>query len=800
MKRISITVLFLFILMSVNAQDLHTAPSLQLGLSGISFSKGTLDAQLIAEIIAEKQSEIRVKLVKSMLLEKIGVTNGLFYAYLDYTIEILTKEKDEQTRIKNLLENTVNISFVVGYTDYYLRTLKKDSAQWNNIKNLALTYFVDEQIFEKEKISLRDFARPLNKKNTKDDFIIDASTEENKKRSKSNEFVGVLIDLVAEQIRQNEEFKSLGILRTNYLQHYVNMNAYLSLKNDVDQNEPELNASLLKSYDLLINRKYSLLFELVDTLKQQHLRGKIKELDEKQFFLIEMGRSELRALLSSVKEDLYNLDKKEQKNYEKVIKESLEIKLLSSEYSGFGSGSSEDDKIDKLPEEERQKNYITLFDEVRNFYPVYAAAFNRRDKADLIFEDVKNNIETYIKYYGLIKSIASKGKDWEASLKLISKNYLPINVEDFTKNLKEQYVKARSDANMLALMIKNEAEAFKTVNSFIENIEFIKLNRYEYIQTYEAKIKPALNRLSVYSLEFMNMNSTLFSILHNIDSSVKGNLQKVNLNTDLSFIDVFTKIDEFDKIETYSAILNQLSDVGDVFSDDKMRKSINLIVGFVRSYIKLSKDTSDKVYINLDVEGFLTSLQKSNYNKFRPLELMFTVGANTTSFQSKYTEGKDTLSSYSFIGEKIGFKYKIWDYKYLNSFSKGETFTYKSWWNFIRVNRITYIRNVAPKEPVISDIHVLAYGTGLLYNLTNTGTTKGFNSPMLAAGVGITFYNDLDFNISYGKPLIGNVSYFSKQNPSFVNIGFDIQFIEYYNRMNDRRKSNKVQKQLLNAM
>lgn len=791
MKRIAIIALFLSAWIKVTAQDLHTAPSLQLGLSGISFSKGTLDAQLIAEIIAEKQSEIRVKLVKSMLLEKIGVANGLFYAYLDYTIEILTKEKDEQTRIKNLLENTVNISFVVGYTDYYLRTLQPGSLPWENIKALALTYSVDPNIFNKKSISLKDFARPLEKDNKKEAFEVNGSSDEGRMRAKSNEFVGVLIDLVAEQIRQNEEFKALGILRTNYLQQYVNMNAYLSLKNEDDKSKPELNRRILDSYTHAIQVKYKEQFELIERLRIRLTTDSVKALSTEELNSLRMARDELRAIMSFANEDLYKKEIANKKKYQKKVEQTIESVSLSDGISTFGSGSSFDALIDKMDEKKKQWYYIDFFDEAIDFYIIYANGFVRRTIANTIFGDVKKNLEIHIKYFGLIKSMSKMGANWEASLALISNNYETIDVKALVTQLKVHYAAARQDPNTLALIIKNENESLKIINDFIEKFDFVSLNRFEYIQTFEKEVRPALNRLSVYSLEFMNMSKTLFRLLHEIDITVRTDLQNINFKTDLAFVDVFTRIDEFDQVETYSAILNQLSDVGDVFSDEEMRKSINLIVGFVRSYIKLNKDTADKVYISLDIEGFLTSVQKTNYNKFRPLELVFTVGANTASFQSKYMENNDTLSSYSFIGEKIGVKYKLWDYKYLNSFSKGETFTYYG---------STYIRNVPPKEPIISDIHVLAYGTGLLYNLTNTGTTKGFNSPMLAAGLGITFYNDLDFNISYGKPLIGNVSYFSKQNPSFVNVGFDIQFIEYFDRLNKKRKSNKVQKQLLDAM
>jgi hypothetical protein len=289
-------------------------------------------------------------------------------------------------------------------------------------------------------------------------------------------------------------------------------------------------------------------------------------------------------------------------------------------------------------------------------------------------------------------------------------------------------------------------------------------------------------------------------MLNCIDTTIRNDLAKVNINLNLSFMNVFTKIDEFDKVETYSSFLNQLSDAGDVFSDEEMRKSINRIITFVRSYIKVSNDTMGKLSLNLDVEGFLYNIQKTPYNKFRPLEFHFTVGANTASFQKDLiTNSGDTIRNYSFIGEKIGIKFKLWDYKYVRSFSKGETFTYKHWYNLFRSNHVTYLRTSPPKEPTISNIHLLLYGSGILYNIVNTGTTKSFNSPLVGVGVGVTFFNDLDFNVSWGRPILNNKSFNDSSVPSFFNVGFDIQFIEYYDRLNQKRKANQIQKKLAQA-
>ncbi|MBI3235425.1 MAG: hypothetical protein HYZ42_15545 [Bacteroidetes bacterium] len=221
-----------------------------------------------------------------------------------------------------------------------------------------------------------------------------------------------------------------------------------------------------------------------------------------------------------------------------------------------------------------------------------------------------------------------------------------------------------------------------------------------------------------------------------------------------------------------------------------MKKSINTLISFVRSYIKVGVDEKNKIALNLDVEGFISSLQNLPYNKFRPIQFNLTVGTNTSYFQKNLMTATDTLRNYSYIGEKIGIKFKLYDYKYINSFSKGETYKY--------YGKSIY-RTVPAKEPAISNIHILAYGSGILYNLANTGTSKGFNSPLVGLGFGITFFNDLDFNLSVGQPILSNKGFMDASVPYFFNIGFDIQFIEYYNKLNTQRNNNQTQKKLAKA-
>lgn len=645
------------------SQETHEAPTLQVGLSGIDFSRGNLDAELIAEIIAEKQKEVKVRLIKNMFLEKLGVKNGLFYTFIDNNIDIILKEKDEDTRVKNLLENTVNLSFVVGYTEYYVRTLKKDNDNWNTIKTLAISYGVKEEVFDQEKLSLRDFTRI--------DYI---RSDENKNRNSinkkidkqlGNDFVGILIDLFAEQVRQNEKFKSLGILRTNYLQNNSSSNMYLNLFDE-----------------------------------QSELTG-----------------NETEKQLSKRQKDTENL---------------IQFKKL--------------------------------------------------------FGQVRSNLNIHTKYYGIIKTLVElNGTNVEEILALLTNNFNCGNLDTLRTDLQNTYSSAYNNIRDFEKLSQDEIQSLKNINSFIGKLKYVDLNRSEYIRLYQKEILPAIEKLGIHSLEFLNMTDKVSDVLFCINDEVKDDLESINISVDLSFLSSLTKIDEFDKVNTYSFFLNQLSDAGDIFSDEQMRNSINLIINFIRSYIKIDENVDNETIINLDVEGFLYNLQSIPYNKFRPLEFLFTVGANTTSFNSTLTlDNGETLENFSFISEKIGVRYKLWDFEYVQSFSRGETFSYYG---------TSYKRLKAPSEPIISNIHLLAYGSGILYNIVNTGTNNDFNSPIIAGGVGITFYNNLDFNISYGKVISSKTN----SGPTFFNFGFDIQFLEYFDRLQQKRRNKRNRKTIEKA-
>jgi hypothetical protein len=759
MKKLILLCLFCVFRMAIYSQNETTAPSLQIGLSGIKLSKGTFDSELLAQIIAEKQQEIKVRLVKTMLLKRLGVDNGLFYAYIDNTIDIVTKEKDESVRVKNLLENTVNLAFVVSYAEYYLRTLKKDTREWSRFKRLALVYGYDEQIFEdKRPLSLLRFGR-----------IKYNQSRNIEKDTLSNNFVPILLDMFAEVVRQNEDLKKLGLMRTCYFQNYTSLNAYLNLFKDENQ---------------FVEGKYF----IQEISKNETQDALIRILRDPNKLTIEKFNTAQNEIDNSVKKiDNYFI-----KNRKRLSDENW--KLYSSIIQNYRQ--SEKDRI--LDTVALDTNAIILAHSVLDYFNSIQSILDFLDKknlAQVVFNDIDSNLTTYVKYAGFIKSISQKGafKNETSIVSILNKldKIFPCSSVATYKDL-VQILDEATEESKTFYRSEEDLQNLIKAQSFIEKIKYLSLNSSALLAEFDRTVKPALNSLGKYSTKFLDLRDSLNTNINCIACNVDSDLTLLNIDFNSPFISLLGSINAFDEVETYSKFLNQLSDAGDVFNDEGMRTTINIIISFIRGYIKVERDAkTDEPIITLDVESFLAHLHRLPYNCFRPVELHFTLGANTASFSKPYfVDSSNSIRNYSYMSEKIGVKWKIIDWAYLNSFSQGDVFRYYC---------KKYKRLYPPREPTVSNLHLLFYGSGILYNLVNTGTTKAYSDPIVAAGVGLTFYNDLDVNLSIGKPISKDYSFLSKQLPTIYNIGFDIQFFEYLDRLNQKRKAKKTEELIQEA-
>ncbi|SDR90425.1 hypothetical protein [Winogradskyella sediminis] len=193
-------------------------------------------------------------------------------------------------------------------------------------------------------------------------------------------------------------------------------------------------------------------------------------------------------------------------------------------------------------------------------------------------------------------------------------------------------------------------------------------------------------------------------------------------------------------------------------------------------------------YLYVDIASLITAIdanlgsikRKGILNYVSPF---FSIGTNYASFDGGNNLGLDAngnaqdINDLYFASEKLGIKWKLWNWKYTHSFEAGESFNYYGYRK--------RIWRRPQQEPLISDLYIMAYGSGLLYNLVDLKSEDGFDYAIFGAGIGLTFFNGLAVNIGYASPLVDK-----KLDNGFVNVGLDIPIIEYIGALSKKTSDN----------
>lgn len=662
-KKIILTAfLTLFALIGLKAQEessIHNAPSLQLGLNGLTFSKGDLDAQLIMEIIAEKQQEIKVRLVENMFLDGLDNTGGTVYNYATNILKGVTKEPNPETRTRIVLENTVNLVFVYAFAEYMMM---KNSSEINKLADL---YYLSNKTdfrevkFDKTKINTADIEKL--KSNPKKENRILGSYNSNLVK---DDFVAFILDISSEAIRRNPKLKELGLMQVTYTPAYEFKNRYLQEKRE----------------------KTSIYIKAADGIYQ----------------LMEQELSKL--------DDIVGLA-----NY-----------------------------------------YFNELSLISNIRPFDSSKFQKNDsKIDL------NSI-----------------------LELINETEININAK-WTIETDSLLTVALSDLSQIRNLIKKvqRVEKIDDSNRFKSDLIFLFNNQVIPTLRKYSKFNPNINpEIDILVDSVFDMASKLLS-----DSDIFNRLNDKKLTKILGLLY------KFNESRTYLEFINMISDFESIFDNQIIKSTLSILNTYVTNNVAIHKNPEGERYIDFNIESFLTTLSKTNENKLRAFQFHFTVGVNNAYFISPlYLNNGESINNYSFVSEKIGIKYKLYNPGAWKNRNYGELYRNR-WGNLMK-------KTSTPKEPLISNWHLLLYGSGILYNITPTGTSKEFNFPIVGFGTGLTFYNSLDLNFTIGVPVNNSLNFSQNFSISrcFLGLGFDIQFTEYINRLAQKRKNNQTQKRLAN--
>lgn len=245
-----------------------------------------------------------------------------------------------------------------------------------------------------------------------------------------------------------------------------------------------------------------------------------------------------------------------------------------------------------------------------------------------------------------------------------------------------------------------------------------------------------------------------------------------------NYLPLLDIINNLDRVESYDYMFKFLTGLGETYGDEKTKAVVTAITTLVDKYTLINKQDNN---IKIDVEGIAVSLYgKFAKNQHSRFSLFFTVGANhniSTGNNLKFISSNgsnkaDSLPYSSFISEKIGIKCNLIDWNRRRSFNKGISNSPK-----LSINKAAKVG----RDPIINNFHMLLYGSGLLYQITALNSADKFTSPIIGTGLGITFFNGLDFNVSYAVP------YSLSPNKGFVSLSFDIAIFEYLSALNNKK-------------
>lgn len=654
----------------------------------------------------------------------------------------------------------------------------------------------------------------------------------------------ILLDMVYDICYTNPSIQKTGFFNESKemdMEQYERANAYLSMEISDPEFFPYLEnvrSTMQKRIEMFFNF-YQLIQELdyfegqsLDEIRNKYIDQlktsmndsvKLKKMDKSNPFIdISRKITEVETIFTNAKFHLKRIKKEREKV--NTIQQSIKD-IKSKEQSEFISNYSKQEDNKLIKNLKRQAAYIAIdsilfsaksieteFENLKNF-KIFSHAnqlskiIKRLDYLEKTDYNYSFSIAdtTFVKEYEykndsillltslLAEEIDRYERDIYADL-LSQNNYVSFNLRIFKESIQDFEAQnlSEEDQEILAQVYSYISSLEKPGNNLL-SFEFISHLRHEiipqlvainikYRRQYNTKntIKEIIpdetetnQQISIESLEnilnfgyFMRINS-----FYDPENLISPEIIRLSAR----FIDMISRLNKLDEVQTYSVFFDALNDAGNIFPDSKAITTFN---NFSNNVLKHTILDNKENTIEFDVESFIMLL----YDRYKDVSvnnwgLYFSIGLNQATFLKTATFTKPDNTTYeldnlAFAAEKIGFKYKIIDF------------------NERALVKRQYANKYYSAKPLISDWHLITYGSGLLYNVVNTTTNENnFKTPLLGIGMGITFYNSMDLNVFYNIPAEKDA--FQK---SMIGFSFDIKLGEYIQELNKQRKLQKMQK------
>jgi len=220
------------------------------------------------------------------------------------------------------------------------------------------------------------------------------------------------------------------------------------------------------------------------------------------------------------------------------------------------------------------------------------------------------------------------------------------------------------------------------------------------------------------------------------------------------FITLFYYLNHLEEPETFDKLISMIQNAGNTYEFGRVGNILNTTLDLYDQYASYSPE--EKI-IKFDVEQVAVTLLDDYGNKnVSFVQPFFTLGINTGWIPQLDTAETNSEGLY-YASEKVGIKF-----------------------NFLNLYRMR-LKN-GKNEPLIKSVYLQTYASGLLYQVEALKSDNNFNSPTIGVGVGLSFFNNLDFSVSYAFPF--------SNYPQFINVGFDIPISDYLGRLNRKKKGD----------
>jgi len=668
--------LVVFLLASIVGKgQTHLGPSLTASTSKIAYQKGTLDSELIAEIVATKQAEIKSELMNRLVLENFECGSFATWNFVRKNLDLLLNEKDKRVITKEMLQNAAELALVLGVSEYYLRYLSDKK----------------ESLNDNEYSFLYQYIKWVNRDDVTKDFV-------------------------------EKKFS-------------------ISAKKDSSQSDAKEAPTRVDTSKVIKSNNRTQFLEGIQLLEK--LR-KTSYQERKQSYDSDMG-----LYCDNISPNHIFID--------------FVYDILSSNKTLKNQGFFLENGVSKKIYEARNKYLI----------------FNKNNAITKDFGKIRNEINDLVslifKHFETIQYLSNK-KTVKLSEKIIEDQKIKskVTIKDAQKSL----------SNLK--LIKEKQIIDKTWEVEISNIiTFISIQREDADLLYftKEKVMPSLNKLSIASPENLsNHIDTLKMYIQTLTNasidSLKSDLKTLlsnNKNTiDVSrFIKLVDQIKNLDNPTTYQVIAKFLASSPEIFGDERTKKIYQQIVGDFDKYLLID---ADKKELTIEVEDMAVDLFKTyGENQTSRFGMYFGVGLNYGFGEAKdfgiADSDQNKSNSINYVSEKIGLRYKLIDWNRIYSYKSAS-------------GKSLLRRSNSNRGPIINSLHGFAYFSGLLYQIDVLNSEdESFNDPLGGIGIGLGFFNGLDFNVSYAGSLNKNW----KEN-SFWNIGFDIKITEYLGALRNRNK------------